>query len=90
MAFFTPMSEVFDPAISSEISKLAMSYIPCVKLPRLTSNKRINSGGQRNQNTKTLGSPVAQSLACGIGQTTGECTLELGQERLDSQWNLLQ
>jgi hypothetical protein len=32
MAFFTPMSVVFDPAISSEEKKLAMSYIPYMEL----------------------------------------------------------
>lgn len=57
---------------------------------RHTGNKRVDSWCQSDQDTKTLGGAVAQSLASSVSQTTGESALELGQEGLDSQWNLLQ
>lgn len=55
-----------------------------------TCNQWIDPRSQRNQDTKTLCGSVAKSLAERIGKTTSKSTLELGQERLDSEWDLLQ
>ena len=58
--------------------------------PAHTGNQRINSGRQRDQDSKTLGSPVTQSLARRICKATSKGSLQLWQEWLDSHWDLLQ
>lgn len=58
--------------------------------PAHTGNQRINSGRQRDQDSKTLGSPVTQGLARRIGKATSKGSLQLREERLDSHRDLLQ
>lgn len=61
MAFFTPKSVVLDPAMSST-DQLAAAH-NSFGFQKPTSDERIHSGRERDQNPKTLGSAVAQSLA---------------------------
>lgn len=88
MAFRTPTSGVLVPVISSVHKSVSVGYSHDKQ--DLTCNEGIDSGGQCDQDTKTLGGSVAQGLAGRVGQTSSECTLELGQEGLHGQWDLLQ